>query len=311
MIAPVTLTPRARAFLAFLAKAVVGGLLLGLVIAAIPLGDALSVAVTLDPTVMAVVVALYFLAHLVNAAKLQVFLPRLSLWQAWRFTMIGVLYGTALPGQIAGDAVKAVRLARVQGAGAAVAAVAVDKIVGVFALLLLVALAVGLDVQRFAGAPGLIVMAVVMTVAVTAAMAVVFFLPVPSWLGRFGESIAAWRSISIRPAALSYALLLGLVFQSLCIAIFAALGPNLNVVLPVSGWAIVMGFSSIVLLAPITVAGLGVREASIIGAVVFLGGSEVGAFAISLVLFVLTLIGAAVGLAVDLADRDRNASRKS
>ena len=295
-----------RATLIFILKALIGGGLLAFVISRIPLQDALSVAVTIDPATLAVAVALYFLAHAVNAAKLQVFLPDLSIWQAWRFTMIGVFYGTALPGQIAGDAVKAVRLARAHAdgdEGAAVAAVTVDKIVGIFALLLLVAFAIGIEAQAFDRA-------VVLTAALAAAVAVAglvaaFLLPMPAWLGRFGASVSAWRSVSMRPMRLSYALLLGVLFQALCVAICMILGAQLNIVLSAAAWTVVMGFSAIVLLAPITIAGIGVREATLVGAIGYLGGSAVGAFALSLVLFVINLIGAVVGLAVDLAGRDK------
>lgn len=297
--------PTVRLALIFALKALVGGLLLALVITKIPLQDALSVATTLDPTIIVVTLGLYFLAHVINAAKLQVFLPHLSLWQAWRFTMIAVLYGTALPGQIAGDAVKALRLARIQGdgeGGAAVAAVAVDKIVGVFALLVLVALAIGLDARSFD--KQVLIATALATAAATAALGAAFFMPIPAWLGRIGQAVEAWRAVSLRPSSLSYALLLGLVFQAVCIALHVVLGEHLNIVLSFGQWAVVVGLVSIVLLAPVTIAGIGLREATLVGVIGYLGASEVGAFALSLVLFVLNLVGAAVGLIVDLADRD-------
>ena len=295
-----------RATLLFLLKAIIGGSLLAFVISRIPLQDALSVAVTINPLTLTAAVVMYVLAHTVNAVKLQVFLPGLSFWQAWRFTMIGVFYGTALPGQIAGDAVKAVRLARAQAdgdEGAAVAAVTVDKVVGIFALLVLVALAVGLEAHAFGRA---IIVGVALAVAAgVAGLVALLLLPIPAWLGRFGASVAAWRGVSMRPAQLSVALLLGVVFQALCVAICMVLGAELNIILSAAAWTVVMGFSAIVLLAPVTIAGIGVREATLVGAIGYLGGSDVGAFALSLVLFVINLIGAVIGLIVDLAGRDK------
>lgn len=290
----------------FALKALIGGTLLWVVISRVPLADALSVASSLDPAIIGLAVLLYLLAHAVNSAKLQLFLPGLSVWQAWRFTMIGVLYGTALPGQLAGDAVKALRLARAQESGeegAPVAAVAVDRIIGLFALFLIVALALALDASAFE-------QSVVLTVALAAgaaiaALAAAIFLPVPAWMGRFGASVAAWRSVSMRPSTLLLALLLGILFQALCVGICMVLGENLNISLSVAAWTLVMGFSSIVLLAPISIAGIGVREATIIGAVGYFGGSEVGAFAMSLVMLGINLAGAVLGLVLDLAGRDR------
>ena len=294
-----------RAALILSLKALVGGGLLWFLSTRIPLADALSVASSVDPGVIAVAILLYLLAHTVNAAKLRVFLPGLTLWQAWRFTMIGVFYGTVLPGQLAGDAVKAVRLARAQDdgdEGGAVAAVAVDKIVGLFALFIVVALAIALDARAFGGAA---VTAVALATVAAIALAVMVFLPVPAWLGRFGASVSAWRAVSMRPRELSLALLLGLVFQGLCVGICMELGETLNIALSVAAWTVVMGFSSIVLLAPVSIAGIGIRDASLIGAIGMFGGSEVGAFALSLVLLIVNLAGAAVGFAVDIAGRDR------
>jgi uncharacterized membrane protein YbhN (UPF0104 family) len=295
-----------RAFATFTLKAAIGAGLLWYVVTRIPLADALAVASTLDPITIAAVLILYFLAHAVNAAKLQIFLPQLSLWQAWRFTMIGVLYGTALPGQIAGDAVKALRLARIQADGegaAAVAAVAVDKIVGIFALLLLTALAVGVAAQAFDTL--VLLIAVLATVGASLALVAAFFVPIPAWLGRFGASIAAWRAVSLKPAALTYALVLGLLFQGICVVLHMVLGAALNIDFTFAAWAVVVGFSSIVLLAPVTIAGIGLREVTLVSIIGYLGGREVGAFALSLVLFMVTVMGAVVGLLVDLAGRDR------
>ncbi|MCA0199321.1 MAG: flippase-like domain-containing protein [Proteobacteria bacterium] len=295
-----------RPALLFALKAVIGAGLLWFVIARIPLGEALTAAMTLDPGAIALAVLLYFLAHAVNAVKLQVFLPDLSLWQSWRFTMIGVLYGVALPGQLAGDAVKAVRLARMQKGGdisAILAAVAVDKIVGIFALLVLVALAIGIDATTFD--QPVIAATVLALGGAIAILAGAILLPVPAWLGRFGPSLAAWRRASMQPGRLSYALLLGLMFQALCVAITALVGMRLGIDLPIAGWTVVVGFSSIVLLVPISIAGIGVREASLVGAIGYLGGPEAGAFALSLVLLGLTVIGAVAGLIIDLAGRDR------
>ncbi|MGE3477603.1 MAG: lysylphosphatidylglycerol synthase transmembrane domain-containing protein [Rhodospirillaceae bacterium] len=295
-----------RPVLLFALKAVIGAALLWFVIARIPLGEALTAAVSLDPGVVALAAALYFLAHAVNAVKLKVFLPDLSLWQSWRFTMIGVLYGVALPGQLAGDAVKAVRLARMQRGGdigAILAAVAVDKIVGIFALLVLVALVIGIDATAF---DRTVVAATVLALGgAIAVLAGAILLPVPAWLGRFGPSLAAWRRASMQPGRLSYALVLGLVFQALCVAITGLVGARLGIELSIAAWTVVVGFSSIVLLAPVSIAGIGVREATLVGAIGYLGGNEAGAFALSLVLLGLTVIGAIAGLIVDLAGRDR------
>src|SRR5690349_1056092 len=140
-------------FLATAAKLVLGAGLFFLVISRVPMAEVWTAAKGVPPLTIAALIVLYFAAHTVNAVRLHVLLPGLSLKQAWRFTMIAILFGTALPGQLAGDAVKAFRLARAAGSLGevthAIAAVAVDKIISMFALLILTALGIGLNPGTF------------------------------------------------------------------------------------------------------------------------------------------------------------------
>ena len=105
----------------------------------VPLDGVLVAFSQLRPVDVALAVVLYFAAHGVNALKLRLLLSQLSVRQALRFTMIAVLYGTALPGQLAGDAVKAFRLTRAASragdVSATISAVTIDKVLGLFALL--------------------------------------------------------------------------------------------------------------------------------------------------------------------------------
>ena len=57
-------------------------------------------------------VVLYIFAHLLNAVKLKIIIKDRSLVEITRFTFISLFYGTALPGQIFGDVIKAYNLIR-------------------------------------------------------------------------------------------------------------------------------------------------------------------------------------------------------
>jgi uncharacterized membrane protein YbhN (UPF0104 family) len=284
--------------------------LLALVLSRVGLKEALTAAAGLTPAAGALATLVYFAAHAVNAAKLRVLLPGLSLWQAWRFTMIAVLFGTALPGQLAGDAVKAFRLARaapdVGEVTAAVAAVAVDKIIGMFALLLLTALGLGLNAAIF-GQP-VVIAAGVVTVLIPVGLAVVLSAPLPAWLGKWGQEFAAWRTVALTRDALLRSLALGIVFQMLSIAAFVILGGALGITLSVTAWAVIVGLISVVLLVPVTVAGLGLREGSLVAVLAMLGEGTGPALALSFSLLALNLLGAGVGLVLDLTGRDKTPS---
>lgn len=281
--------------------------LLALVLSRVDLKEALAAAAGLTPAAGALATVVYFAAHVVNAAKLRVLLPGLTLWQAWRFTMIAVLFGTALPGQLAGDAVKAFRLARaapdVGEVTAAVAAVAVDKIIGMFALLLLTALGLGLNAAIF-GRP-VVIAAGVVTIFIPVALMVVLSAPLPAWLGKWGQEFAAWRTVALTGSALLRSLALGIVFQMFSIAAFAILGNALGIDLTVTAWAVIVGLISVILLVPVTVAGLGLREGSLVAVLAMLGQGTGPALALSFSLLALNLLGAGVGLVLDLTGRDK------
>lgn len=284
--------------------------LLALVLSRVPLGEALTAAAGLTPYAAALAIFAYFAAHAVNAAKLRVLLQGLSLWQAWRFTMIAVLFGAALPGQLAGDAVKAFRLARaapdVGEVTAAVAAVAVDKIIGMFALLLLTAVGLALNAPTFG--ESVVIAAGLITILIPVGLVVVLVAPLPAWLGRWGQEFAAWRTVVLTPAALLRSLALGIFFQVLSIATFDILGDALGIDLPLTAWAVIVGLISVILLLPVTVAGLGLREGSLVAVLAMVGEGRGPALALSFALLAINLLGAGVGLIVDLSGRDKHPS---
>lgn len=281
--------------------------LLALVLTRVPLHEAWAAAQKLAPGLAALSVVAYFTGHTINAAKLRVLLPGLSLWQAWRFTMIGVLFGLALPGQLAGDAVKALRLARAApDAGevtAAVAAVAVDKIIGMFALLLLTALGLSLNAATFGD--GIVIAAAAVTVLIPIALVAVLTAPLPKWLGAWGQEFAAWRTVMLTRDALLRSLAIGIVFQVVSIASVTLLGDALGISLPFTAWAVIVGLTSVILLLPVTVAGLGLREGSLVAVLALLGEGKGPALALSFALLAVNLLGAGVGLIIDLAGQDK------
>ncbi len=294
--------------ISFVAKFSIGAALLALVLMRVPLDGVLVALSRLQPADVALAVLLYFAAHGVNAMKLRLLLPQLSVRQALRFTMIAVLYGTALPGQLAGDAVKAFRLTRAASragdVSATVAAVTIDKVLGLFALLVLTAVGLGLDAAAFGAA-------VVKTVSLGLAAFIILLVlvvaaPVPTFLQKWAAKFTAWRRLTLRPGTLLRSLLLGIVFQGLSIAVFAVLGASMGLELSIASWAVVVGLVSVVLLLPVTIAGVGLRDGSLVGLIALLGQSSSAALALSLMLLALNILGAGAGLLADLTGNDQD-----
>ena len=295
---------RRKAWAWFAVKVVVSVGLLALLLAQVSLGDAFDALNGLSWSSFAAAVAIVIVAHAVNARRLCVFLPGISFGPALRFTVIGTCYSTVLPSQLVGDAIKAVRLARAHdNAGRAIAAVVRDKIMGLIALIVLSLAAVPLSMMPGQGK---------IAAALLAALAATAFLwwaldrlpqggrwaLVAKYLPR-----AADTGLSARQLAENF--VWGLVLQALVVAIFAVVGIDLGLDIAAGAWIVIVGVVSLILFLPVTVAGVGLREGSLIGFMGALGQDPAATLALSLVILVLSLMAAAIGFVLDVTSRDR------
>jgi hypothetical protein len=295
-----------RAWLWFALKVAVGGGLLAFMLSRVSLADSLAALAGVSAAAWALALALAVIAHAVNAVKLCGFIPGFAFWPSLRFTFIGTLYGTVLPSPLAGDAVKAVRMARAgDDAGPIVAAVIRDKLMGLAALIALSLLAV-----PAAALPGRGETAALFALGLAATAGLWFALDRAPRQGLFAPLArhlppAAAAGLGRSQLARNFAW--GLVFQALVVAIFAVLGHDVGITVSMADWTVVVGLVSVILLLPVTVAGLGLREGSLVGLLGVLGESGEAALALSFAILVLSLATAAIGLVFDLAGRDRAA----
>ena len=93
-------------------------------------------------------VGVFLLACLVAVLRWRLFVPQYGYGSLLRLSFIGQFYAMLLPGQLAGEAVKAYRIARGQAEKTKlVASVAIDRVVGTLALLFLAAIGLWLTPQ--------------------------------------------------------------------------------------------------------------------------------------------------------------------
>lgn len=264
-------------------------------------GDALS---RLTPETILVAAGIYLLAHTVNGVKLQVLMSDRPLVDMVRYTFVALYYGTVLPGQLLGDAMKAYRLVRPGDDGAAVvAAVVVDKITGLAALVLITGSALLIDPRGFPDAfPAL-------SFALLAGLVLALLLPlvVPNFpnildnaLGRF---LRAWHVSAQDWGPLFASLITGIAFQILAVIVVAYIGTGMGISLSFPAWIAVVGLVSLVLMLPVTIAGVGLREGGLVVLLGFVGVAPTDAVALSFALLGYTLLGAIVGAVADLKSR--------
>jgi len=288
----------------FLGKALISAALLIVVLRRTDLSavtEALS-RLTLETIVIAA--ALYVLAHGLNAFKLQLLMEDRPLKDLVRYTFVALFYGTVLPGQLLGDAMKAYRLVRPEDDGAGVvAAVVVDRIVGLAALVLITGIALLMDPRGFPAAfPAL-------SFALLAGLILALLLPlvVPKFpnaldnaLGRF---LRAWHASTGDWGALVGCFVTGIAFQIISVIVVAYLGAGMGISLSFPAWIAVVGMVSLVLLLPVTVAGVGLREGGLVVLLGFVGVPAADAVALSLVMLAYTLFGAFLGAIADMKGR--------
>lgn len=261
---------------------------------------------------------LYGLFHVINAAKLQILMPERRVGSILAFVLVAQAYALLLPGQLAGEVVKAYRLARGSAGegGRVVSSVAFDKLTSLAALLLTTLGGLLIESQRFGTllfglvTVGLVVMAVCGGLLALGRVRrlVLGFLDgggsITGWRARIGGPVAlfleTWRAHAARPGTLALSLLYGVVAQLIQAVATWILGLGLGIDLSPALWCVVIGVLTIVLLAPISIGGLGLREASLVGILGLFAVGNDQALALAFAILAFQLLLTLVGLAVDL-----------
>ena len=248
-------------------------------------------------------VILYILAHFLNAIKLNVIIQDRSLSEIARFTFIALFYGTALPGQILGDAVKAYSLIRPNDNVAEIISIVFfDKITGLFSLTFLTILGLVLMPEEIS--PIFMVLSLVLLVILTL---IVFFsntlfilLQRISSNIKINKNFLYSKNLSLKNIFISIAL--GFCFQVISVLIIIIFGHTLGIEISIFCWFSITGLLSIVLILPISLAGIGIRELTLITLLGFVGVPSSEAFILSILLLFLTLFGALIGFILSISD---------
>jgi uncharacterized protein (TIRG00374 family) len=259
-------------------------------------------------------------AVLLSGWRWETLAPSLSFGTALKYTWIGVFYSHVLPGAISGDIAKGVSLA-IKDKGTRVnvlaASIFADRAVGLAALLIFFDAACAIVYYRYGEAfarlqhLALIAIALSVVAGVVAIVVLRFairFESVPasvdrSFLGRaFHELIDAIKVYSQRPAILAKALTISVVIHVVnIIALYISL-QALAINASVFFAAIVYPVLSVMLLVPISISGIGVREATLAVLFPLFGLPPESGVAISWLALIATLPNILIGGALQLIE---------
>jgi hypothetical protein len=251
-----------------------------------------------------------FFVLLIQAYKTKILLPDKSVWSILRVGIISQIYSVLFFGQVGGDIARAGYLA--PGSGGVhrvVAAVLFDRISGLVALLALGLFGLAINREHFDPvlAPTLALLmlllltAILLGVVIRESYAARLSALLPGRLGRhFNNVLGAIRVFSLSPRTLIASIAMGLLFQSIMIVNCAWLGSCLGIELPLAAWGVVICAVSLVLLLPISVGGIGLRDVTLVGLLSGSGVATERALALSFAMLGIQLVMAAVGGALIL-----------
>jgi uncharacterized protein (TIRG00374 family) len=291
------------------------------------LGQVVASIQRLSAGTVAIVLVIVAVEMGVAALKWWLFVPGERLLRIFQLTLIGVFYGIVLPGQVAGEAVKAYRL----GAGHAnaervAASVVVDKVNGLIGLLLLGIVGAFLSQRDFPHSL-LLSFSAALAVGVAALYAIrlrLFQRSVEALNRKVGARWTAWTPIAARvelffaawtryagrPGLMLASIGLGMVFQLLAITVMQILAPTFGIELAFVEWMWIFAIVSMAVLLPLSVGGLGVREGAFVAVLGLMKVPSSSALALSLTIFATQLTTALVGGLLEMASaRERRARR--
>lgn len=308
----------------FLLKLAISLLLLGLLLWRVPLRDIGSHLQSFGPRVLLVALFVSLLSWGAVAVRLWCLLPEFRYRDLLNATLVARFYATVLPGQLAGDVVKAYRLGRQSGrVGHAEAATAVDRGLGLFTLLVISSIAAVLSTRsplslRLFFLLGTIVLGIGGIVAASRTFRQRL---VDDFLSRRRGRIstfvrdfsAAFHDCLRQPLQLIVALLVGILFHGLCIWAQVLLGEALHVRLSWIDWTVVYAGVSLLMVLPISIAGLGLREGGYVGMLALFGYTASTALSLSFAILGISIAASILGGGLELAAmvrRSQSASKR-
>jgi len=242
--------------------------------------------------------------------------------ELFRLNLSGVFYGLALPGQVSGEIVKALRLGGRTGQRRVIyLSIFLDRVYGLIGLALLGCLALVLEPPQpdwLGRSPGIVALGLVSFAGILI-VTLPWLCSVPALL-RSGEDHTIGkleaRLLSLTTAdgcvppvaTLAVGCALGLMAQALTAVIHwgVALALGLTVSPLALTWILALG--TILGMFPISFAGLGVREATYVGLLSLFGVSAGAALTLSLTMFAILVALGVTGGALDLLVRDPHPS---
>jgi uncharacterized protein (TIRG00374 family) len=311
----------ARAAALFAAKLALAGVLLWAVLAKVDVAAIVAVVEGADVALVALWYLLVPAAMALGAWRWKILAPGLTLPTAFKYTWIGVFYGHVLPGGISGDVAKGVSLAiKDAGSRAGLAAsIVVDKVMGLAGLLVFFDAACIAAYAMDAGHTGqirdLALLAFILTLIALGGLAAVLLALRAGWLevrgrtnaiGRLLETAAtAVRWYADKPGLLARAFAISLVLHAVNVAAMYTGFRAIHVEAGPLAAAVIYPVLSMLLVIPVSISGIGVRDATLALFFVLFGLPAASGVALSWLQLLSLVPNVAIGAAIQVSEMYR------
>jgi glycosyltransferase 2 family protein len=311
-----------KAVAVLVTKLVLSVALLLLVLAKVDVDSVLTILAKADRQLVLLWYSLVPVAIALSAWRWATLAPGMSFSTAVKYTWIGVFFGHVLPGSIAGDIAKGVSLALKDSSSRSglAASIVADKVIGLAALMLFFDIACGViyllygemsQQIRHLAVLALVLSLIGLVAALVAALVALRSDLFAAWrprgvTGRFAEGVSAaalyYRN---KPSLIGKAFVISMVIHLVNIFATYLSFRALRVEGDLMFASVVYPVVSVMLLIPISISGIGVRDATLAVLFTLFGLSAASGVALSWLALLAVIPNVAIGGAVQLMEMYR------
>lgn len=287
----------------------VSALVLTLLIVFLPWAEVWQAVTRMSLAVWLTVLGAFVAGHAVNALKWRLLVnagrSTLGRIEAIRFHYAGLFANMWLPGIVGGDVLRAVMASRTSARPEAVVLGALaDRVIDTLSIGFL--LAAGAFLVRNAlpgsGATGVTITLFAGAVVAAVLLPILLRRPISKWPRKLrrpvGRGLVALRRLGRRPGTALAALGLSLAIQSGFVLLNAWIGQAIGIAVPVGAWFLAWSLAKLAGLLPISLGGLGVRDATLAALLVPFGVPAALGVVASLIWQSVLITGGLVGGAI-------------
>jgi uncharacterized protein (TIRG00374 family) len=286
-----------KKYLLFALKLLVSGTILYIVLKKAGAAQVIGLLKNIHPVYFVASVLLYLGALFLGSMRWQILLPRsFSLKRLYPLYLLGSFFNVFLPGLVGGDAVKIYYLYKETGEGSeALSSVFMDRYMGFTSMMLLGLMAYPFGLKYFRGVwiewllPLIIISFVIVSL-------LIFGLRLGKRIEVVGKLHDYFHTYRKKYDVLAKAILLSFVLQSMVILGIYLLSIGLGMDVPFSALLIFIPIITTVATIPISLSGIGLREAAAVLLFGTIGVEADSATALSFAWFIMAAVGGLTGL---------------